>query len=504
MAVVAGATSRPASASPSAAPAGSPDFPAIDRFVRNQLSAQAIPGAALVVTHGPDVVHVRGFGHTSAGTPVTPRTQFRLGSVSKSFTATAVLQLVDAGRIRLDDPVRTYLPKFAVDDPRGARITVRHLLNHTSGLSDQGFPEQTLPAPHDLAERIISLRTAKLTSAPGTEFHYFNPNYDVAARIVEVASGQPFATYLREHVFTPLRMNDTLLAYTKLIPSNAPRLYRGYALAFTRPVVRPEPDGFLGGNGAVVSTAADLGHWLAMQNSRGRYAGRQVVSAASLETEHTPPTGPTGPAGPPGPTAPTGPGGAATTYAMGWTAERPEGGQPRLTHNGVLSTYYAEQALVPGTGYGVALMFNTSNGLVPYHAITEGVLAQLEGREPASVQPPMRLVEYALAALTVLTLLVRCWEILRAGAWARRRRTRPLWRVVPGMVWLAVPAVLLAGLPWLVGRFAGRVFTREMLFWSMVTVHLWLGVAAVTGLVLITIRVAALVRTKSAPTPEAP
>ncbi len=68
-------------------------------------------------------------------------------------------------------------------------------------MSDQGFPEQTLPAPRDLAERITSLRTAKLVSAPGTQFHYFNSNYDVAARIVEVVSGQPFATYLREHVF---------------------------------------------------------------------------------------------------------------------------------------------------------------------------------------------------------------------------------------------------------------------------------------------------------------
>ncbi len=116
--VVAGATARPASASAasasapasaSAAPGSSPDFAAIDRFVRDQLAAQVIPGAALVVTHGRDVVHVRGFGHTSAGTAVTPSTQFRLGSVSKSFTATAVLQLVDAGRVRLDAPVRTYL-----------------------------------------------------------------------------------------------------------------------------------------------------------------------------------------------------------------------------------------------------------------------------------------------------------------------------------------------------------------------------------------------------------
>ncbi len=270
-------------------------------------------------------------------------------------------------------------------------------------------------------------------------------------------------------------MNDTLLAYTKLIPSNAPRLYRGYALAFTRPVVRPEPDGFLGGDGAVVSTAGDLGHWLVMQNSQGRYAGRQIVSATGLATEHTPPT----------------------AHRPGWRGHDVRDGLDGRAARGRTAPADPQRRPVrllrragagAGTGYGVALMFNTSNGLVPYHAITEGVLAQLEGREPASVQPPMRLVEYALAALTVLTLLVRCWEILRAGAWARRRRTRPLWRVVPGMVWLVVPAVLLAGLPWLVGRFAARVFTREMLFWSMVTVHLWLGVAAVTGLALIAVR----------------
>ena len=100
---------------------------------------------------GRTVLHAAGYGRTASGSAVTPSTAMPVASLSKAFTSLAVMQLVEAGRIDLDKPVVTYLPDFAVDDPRGGAITLRHLLTHTSGLSDSTFHEKSGPAPASLS-----------------------------------------------------------------------------------------------------------------------------------------------------------------------------------------------------------------------------------------------------------------------------------------------------------------------------------------------------------------
>ena len=99
------------------------DVAAVDRFLGEQIDAASIPGAAIAITHGDQVIHLAGFGHDSTGAPVTADTLFRVASLSKSFTALAVMQLVDEHRLSLDDPVVDHLPEFRIGDPRGADIT---------------------------------------------------------------------------------------------------------------------------------------------------------------------------------------------------------------------------------------------------------------------------------------------------------------------------------------------------------------------------------------------
>ncbi|WP_197664913.1 serine hydrolase domain-containing protein, partial [Listeria monocytogenes] len=111
------------------------DVAALDRFVEEQIDQASIPGAAVAVTHGDRVVHVAGFGHDSTGAPVTADTLCRVASLSKSMTALAVMQLVDQHRLGLDDPVVDHLPEFRIADPRGTDVTVRQLLQQTSGLA---------------------------------------------------------------------------------------------------------------------------------------------------------------------------------------------------------------------------------------------------------------------------------------------------------------------------------------------------------------------------------
>jgi len=192
-------------------PTAGPDLAAMDAFVEDRMRRHGIPGIALAVVRGGEVIHARGFGTDGRGQPMTADTPLYIGSVSKSFTGLAVMQLVAQGRIDRDAPVRTYLPWFEVADPdASARITVRHLLSHASGLSDLRYLESLrLPDDATIEEGARDLRRAEPVAPPGSEFHYFNPNYTVLGHLVEVVSGQPYADYLREHVFEPLDMRRT-------------------------------------------------------------------------------------------------------------------------------------------------------------------------------------------------------------------------------------------------------------------------------------------------------
>jgi CubicO group peptidase (beta-lactamase class C family) len=448
--------------------------PDIDRLVADRLTSAHLPGAAIAVTRGDRVIHVRGFGRTGDGEPVRTGTRFRIASLSKAFTATALLQLADANRVRLDAPVRTYLPRFQVDDPRGGAITVRHLLNQTSGMADAGFPEQTMAPPGNLSQRVASLHTARLVSTPGTRFHYFNPNYDVLARLVEVTAGQPYEAYLRTEIFEPLGMSDTTVMPTERTPPAGVRPDAGHLLVYGVAVARPELHGFLGGNGAIVSTAEDLAHWLIAQ-STGQYGGHRLLSPAGMDLLRTVPAG------------------IDTTYGMGWVVERAADGTTRLTHTGVLSTYYAEAMVVPRTGTAVVLLFNSYNALAPYHPIVEGVAALLDGRAPATGLP-FAAIELPLACLTVLVLGTRSARLARSRSWAAEHRNMPVWRILLTLAWLLLPTVVLIALPDIVAFSTDRVFSRHQLLRSMPGVHGLLGTTALTGLALATVRMTLLVR----------
>ncbi len=138
------------------------DFSSIDTFVESQMKALHIPGLALAIVQGDQAAYVQGYGKAGPGKgPVTPQTSFMIGSTTKAFTALAIMQLVESGKIELDAPVQTYLPWFRVADAQAsAQITVRHLLNQTSGFSNAaGLKEEVA---HDLSDNAIETSVRRL------------------------------------------------------------------------------------------------------------------------------------------------------------------------------------------------------------------------------------------------------------------------------------------------------------------------------------------------------
>jgi Beta-lactamase len=150
-----------------------------------------------------------------AGQPVTPQTPFILGSSSKSFTALAIMQLVEAGRVRLDAPVQRYIPWFSVaTSGASAAITVRHLLNQVSGIPTRAVAASSLAGTGDetLEQEVRALSSVALTAPVGTTFQYSNLNFATLGLIVQRVAGQAYGTYIQQHIFAPLEMQHSFVS----------------------------------------------------------------------------------------------------------------------------------------------------------------------------------------------------------------------------------------------------------------------------------------------------
>ncbi|MFG1681719.1 serine hydrolase domain-containing protein [Nonomuraea sp. NPDC049269] len=424
---------------------------AIDTYLGKVMDATALPGISVVVTHNDRVIHAAGYGRGSDGKPVTADTPMRVASLSKSFTAMAVLTLADAGKIQLDQPVAEQLPGFHMADPRATTITVRQLLNQTSGLSDTTVDISALEETTSLTQYVDRLKTGTLATAPGTKWAYCNVNYDLAARLVEVAGGQSFDDYLKQHVFAPLGMTHSALRQEQVRPSD------GYNSVFGAWMARPELPGFLDGSGSggVITTAADMGAWLVSQNGKGK----QLVTPQSLRTMHAP--------------------SKISDYGMGWSLD---GDTKLYVHSGNLFTYTAVEAISPETGYGFAVMTNSAALTDDTYAVATGLFAMTQGRTPEVPGGGRQTFELVLGLIGLAAVGLGIVGVARSRRWAARRAGRPGWRIALRMLPVLLPVAVLAAYPDMISFISnGRTVTWAQLTYFPVPLTITLTVAALAG-----------------------
>jgi CubicO group peptidase (beta-lactamase class C family) len=219
------------------------------------------PGSAFLLLRDgkPVETRVEGTADIRTGRPITARTNFRLASVSKQFTATAILLLARDGRLTLDDAASRHLPAW----PAYAQaVTIRHLLTHTSGLPDydDGVPDAT-PQLSDADVYAFVQRQSALLFAPGSRYRYSNTAYALLALIVEHASGQPFPAFLKARIFRPLGMKRTL-AYTRTGPPVPARAYGHSRSGGGWRVDDQSPTSAVLGDGGIYSNLNDLARWV--------------------------------------------------------------------------------------------------------------------------------------------------------------------------------------------------------------------------------------------------
>ncbi|HKF46134.1 MAG TPA: serine hydrolase domain-containing protein [Terracidiphilus sp.] len=233
----------------------------IDRIAAGVMQQRGVPSASVAVVQGGKLVyaHAYGLAHIAPDEPATPDMRYSIGSISKQFTAAAILILQEQGKLKLDDPVGKYVPGLT----RGDEVTIRQVLSHTSGYQDY-WPEDYLMTPMmkpATPQSILDTWAKKpLDFEPGTEWQYSNTNFVIAGLIVEKVSGQKLMDFLEDHVFHPLGMKSVWNSdETKLTQTDATPYIRA-ALGPLRPAPK-EGRGWMFAAGELAMTAHDLALW---------------------------------------------------------------------------------------------------------------------------------------------------------------------------------------------------------------------------------------------------
>ena len=386
----------------------------VQSVLAEQLDDSGVPGGAFaVVSQGR--IDARGVGSAGGDREVAAGTPFVIGSATKSFTALAVMQLVDAGRVDLDAPVREYVPELQLADAQPVTdITVRHLLQQTSGLDDlAGGPLLASAADGTPLAAIAELQDAELASTPGETWLYANANYVLAGLVVERASGLSYGDYVQQEIFTPLGMThssaNTDPAGSDVL-ADGHRFWFGFPLA-TDPTRR---DATLAA-GYLISTTEDLGRYLSLYLADGIGPdGTRIVSAAGLQTLLT-----AGPEAHLGPWAQ----GQESRYAMGWFVGGPWG-EDAVFHPGNTPDTTAMLTLFPNRGVAVATVVNAGNELPvpgnPFIAdrITRNVVHTALG-QPILDLPSMWRFYLTFDLVVLLLLGAAAWGLQRAARTAK-------------------------------------------------------------------------------------
>ena len=269
-------------------------FPVIEKIYKEYAEKHQFPGFVFGVVVDGKLVHSGSYGYTDLAkkTPVSTQSVFRIASMTKSFTGLAILQLRDAGKLRLDDPAENYIPELkkvtylTTDAPK---ITIRHLMTHAAG-----FPEDNPWGDRQLAdsdEEMIALieEGISFSNVPGIAYEYSNLGFTLMGNIVSRVSGQPYQVYIKENILQPLGMEDTYWEYDN-VPDN--QLAHGYRLA--EGPWEDEPllhDGSFGAMGGMLTSMNDFVEYMALHLSAWppRDGEKQpVLSRSSLREMHQP------------------------------------------------------------------------------------------------------------------------------------------------------------------------------------------------------------------------
>ncbi|SOC06573.1 CubicO group peptidase (beta-lactamase class C family) [Ureibacillus xyleni] len=439
----------------------------VDEYVTNYIERNGLPGAAIVIVKDGKVLYEKGYGHDSNGKPITAKSKIGIASGTKPFTAFAVLQLVDEGKIQLDEPVVNYLPELTLDDGRWKQVTVRQLLSHTSGL-----PNPTIVAPaNTLKEGVDRFYDWKLQSNPGEKYFYSNANYWTLAFLVEQISGKEFNEYLTQNIFLPLGMTDSISAVNSGEMEKL-GLPRGYVTLYGTAMPWHELEKMFSGSGSIFTTASDMGKWLSLHTNEGKNnKGVPLLSRALLKESYSPQP-------------------ASEKYGLGWSIKSSNSEVTRISHSGSISTFQSQQDIIPPSDYAVAVLLNSFTPTFEHaYEISSGIIQLTEGQTPELKASTPKIIDLSLGVITFIYLILGIRGIVRSKKWTEKREKFPAWRFYLRLIPQLIPVVGIGWLLFIVPSLKDNSSTMLDAFGLFPAAMIFLVVTFIIGLVLTGLRV---------------
>jgi D-alanyl-D-alanine carboxypeptidase len=346
----------------------------IDKVATDTLARTGVPSASVAIVRDGQVVYVKAYGDARIDpkTPATPEMRYSIGSISKQFTAAAILLLQEQGKLSLDDKVSKFIPNLT----RANEVTIRQLLSHTSGYQDYWPQDYVMPPMMQptTAQKILDMWARKpLDFDPGTKWQYSNTNYVIAGVIIEKVARMPLLQFLQEKVFTPLGMKSVSDTDQAKLGDTDPTGYLRYALGPLRPAPK-EGKGWMFAAGELAMPAAELAKWdisIIDQKLMKPASYREFSTEVLLRN------------------------GLGTHYGLGVDVNS-QAGHRALSHGGEVSGYTAQNVVFPDDRAAVVVLTN-QDAASASGAIASGIapllFATTDPATPAKLEQAKKIFE---------------------------------------------------------------------------------------------------------------
>ncbi len=318
----------------------------VDTYFQNNLNKKNVPGAIVTIVKNGEVLLSKGYGYADLDqkTPATDKSVFRIGSISKSFTATAAMQLVEQGKLDLHKDINQYLSSYQIKKTFDKPITLHHLLTHTSGLDAQTYAitTQDIKMKETMAQ-YLSHNLPKRILSPGVEAQYSNYGFGIIGNLVEERSGMSFEDYMQKHIFQPLGMGKSSFDLKNNI---APDLATSYQ--YVNGKYQPYPYDYvqLSAAGELNTTAPDMANFMIAHLQNGLFQDKQILSEETAKLMHSKHFT----------KHPKMPG-----IAYGFF-ESYQNDLPAIMHQGTISGFSSEMYLIPDEQLGILVSANSTQG----------------------------------------------------------------------------------------------------------------------------------------------
>ncbi|MFK7847399.1 MAG: serine hydrolase [Rhodothermales bacterium] len=338
----------------------------IDSLLESYQQRFGIPGLAVAITDKETILYANAFGvqDLNTGKPLSPAHIFHMASVSKPFSAIAIMQLVEQGLMDLDERLVTYLPYFKLDDPRYKEITIRQMLQHNAGMPDEDDYEWEKPQYDEgAAERYVrSLSKETLIASPGEKWEYSNIAFDVLGDVIAKVSGKPFEVYINEHILSPLEMDKSSFLIEEIETPLRTSPHVGFGHMTVSEVYpynwRHAPSSTLNAN------VIEMAHWGIANLNKGIYKEARILSEESYDSLWDPSVHLWG----------------DRYNGLSWFIDTYKGDKT-VEHGGRDTGYTSYFTLLPELGYSLTIACNDYFG--PVLDIRNGLIDLLKGRAPA-------------------------------------------------------------------------------------------------------------------------